>query len=250
MVDSNRKKSPRAPTLPLGEAIERVIKIYDRERLHQAPADVAAQALGYKSANNGSALSILASLRYFGLVERPKDGFLCVNKNVEAYKFAPDENLKRSLILGFLKTPPLYNELLERYAAGLPSDANLRFELIQKGFSPQSSEPILTAFKESVEFANYYDEKTNPAAVSEKFPAKERLNQQAHDNDSEPENPVLEFSTEKNEEKSESDRVPVRLSGGRKAWLIIPNPFFEADKVRLKAQVDLILSEDEQSLQR
>ena len=245
MVDSNRKKSPRAPSLSLGEALERVIKIYESEGLHHAPTDVVAQALGYKSANNGAALSVLASLRYFGLVERPKDGFLCVNKNVEAYKFAPDENLRRSLVIGFLKMPPLYNELLERYAVGLPSDANLRFELIQKGFSPQSSEPILSAFKESVAFANYYDGKADPVVVSEAYPARERPNRQAAENDSESESPVLDLSPQINEEKSDPDRIPVRLSGGRKAWLIIPSPFFDADKVRLKAQIDLILSEEE-----
>jgi hypothetical protein len=42
-----------------------------------------------------------------------------------------------------------------------------------------------------------------------------------------------------------TDKIPVRLSGGRRAWLIIPTPFFESDKARLKAQIDLLLSEDE-----
>jgi hypothetical protein len=34
------------------------------------------------------------------------------------------------------------------------------------------------------------------------------------------------------------------LSEGRKAWLVIPTPFYEADKLRLKAQIDLLLTED------
>ena len=41
------------------------------------------------------------------------------------------------------------------------------------------------------------------------------------------------------------DRIPVRLPGGRRAWLLIPSPFFTADKDRLKAQIDLLLAEDE-----
>ncbi|MNR68298.1 hypothetical protein D3C85_1927750 [compost metagenome] len=48
------------------------------------------------------------------------------------------------------------------------------------------------------------------------------------------------------EDESASDRIPVRLSGGRRAWLVIPQVFFEADKKRLKAQIDLLLTEDDE----
>ena len=247
MVDSARKKSPRAPSISLSDAIERAIKIYESEQLHQAPTDVIAQALGYKSANNGAALGVLASLRYFGVVERPKEGFLCVSKNVEAYKFAPDENLKRSIILGFLKAPPLYSELLEKYGSGLPSDANLRFELIQRGFSPQSAEPILKAFKESVEFADYYEAEARLAASIEKYDAEQKPQAKSDLEIRENLAPIKsssDMNLENLAEELSSDRIPVRLSGGRKAWLTIPNPFYEADKVRLKAQIDLILTEE------
>ncbi|MDQ2821218.1 MAG: hypothetical protein M3Y65_12625 [Pseudomonadota bacterium] len=78
-----RKKSPRAPSMALNEALDRALKLYELERLHSSPVDVVATGIGYKSANSGSALSALASLRYFGLLERPKDGFLAVAKAVE-----------------------------------------------------------------------------------------------------------------------------------------------------------------------
>ena len=44
----------------------------------------------------------------------------------------------------------------------------------------------------------------------------------------------------------DGDQIPVRLHGGRRAWLVIPAPFYETDKVRLKAQIDLILTQDEE----
>jgi hypothetical protein len=47
-------------------------------------------------------------------------------------------------------------------------------------------------------------------------------------------------------EGSGHDRIPVRLAGGRRAWLLIPHEFREADKTRLKAQIDLLLTEDEE----
>ena len=161
MTGIPRKKSPRAPSISLDEALERVMKIYDRERLHPASTDIIAQHLGYKSANNGTALGTLASLRYFGLLDRPKEGMLAVAKEVESYNFAPDVKLKRSLLLGFLVRPALYNELLEKYESGLPSDANLKYALIQRGFAPQAAEPALAVFKRSVSFADYYNGETN-----------------------------------------------------------------------------------------
>ena len=47
----------------------------------------------------------------------------------------------------------------------------------------------------------------------------------------------------------DSDCLPVRLTGGRRAWLVIPQQFFEADKARLRAQIDLLLTvEQEQAM--
>lgn len=247
-----RKKSPRAPSLPLDEALARAIKIYDRERLHPAPTEVVAQHIGYKSANNGSALSALASLRYFGLLDRPKEGQLAVSKEVEAYNFAPDEKLKRSILLNFLMRPALYNELLEKYDSGLPSDPNLKFELIQRGFAPQAAEIMLGVFKRSVDFAGYYNEVPNtvgeePLSDSQNALSVEIDPQLCSDQSIlTPSSPVAINYREA--EDVGLDRIPVRLPGGRRAWLLIPEPFFNADKLRLKAQIDLLLTiEDEES---
>jgi len=37
----------------------------------------------------------------------------------------------------------------------------------------------------------------------------------------------------------------VRLAGGRRAWIEIPTPFYLSDKRRIKAQIDLLLTDDE-----
>lgn len=252
MVEILRKKSPRAPSLSLDEALVRAMKIYDREMLHAAPTEVVAQHMGYKSANNGSALSTLASLRYFGLLERPKDGLLAVAKEVQAYKFAPDEKMKRSLLLGFLKRPALYNELLEKYESGLPSEANLKFELIQRGFAPQAAEAAVVVFKKSLLFADYYGEASDAVEENINGDLQNELS-----NETESLQPLISNATQaanptairQNETEDVGlDRIPVRLPGGRKAWLLIPTPFFNADKERLKAQIDLLLTnEDEES---
>lgn len=246
MSEAQRKKSPRAPTMALDEALERALRAYERERLHPAPTEVFAQNIGYKSANNGSALQAIASLRYLGLVERPKDGQLAVTKEVEAYKFAPDETIRKSLLIGFLKAPPLYAELLERFQSGLPSDANLRYELIQRGFLPQTAESASQAFRRSVAFVGYFDQVRE--AQIELAPNEAIPPEMSHQS----ENATVASASQRAsnvdvaEHDGQLDNIPVRLPGGRRAWLVVPTPFYESDKTRLKAQIDLLLTQDEE----
>jgi hypothetical protein len=252
-----RKKSPRAPSISLDEALDRALKAYDKERLHPAPTEVVAQNLGYKSANNGAALSALASLRYYGLVERPKDGLLAITKDVESYKFSPNDEHKQSLLIDFLKKPAIFAELLVQYESGLPSDANIRYELIQRGFSPNTAESVVTIFRKSVDFAGFF---SAPQTISEEGVVSSEAQQGAAKelHGTSPSQPQpLEQSTVAARSPSigstpmpvttgEGDQIPIRLHGGRRAWLVIPAPFYEADKVRLKAQIDLLLTQDEE----
>lgn len=246
MSEALRKKSPRAPSIPLDEAIERTLRVYEKEKRHPTPTEVVAQDIGYKSANNGAALAVLASLRYYGLLERPEDGKLSVSKDVENYRYSPDEKIKRDLLLKWLRTPQVFADLLDRYPGGLPSDANLRYDLINRGFSPPAAESVISVFRRSAGFANLdepQDERTSTAVESElsavvAAPSEIALSGAAGSR------AIASSMMQSDLPDDGADRIPVRLSGGRKAWLVIPAPFYESDKARLKAQIDLLLSED------
>lgn len=256
----NIKKSPRSPSISLKDAIERALRAYDRERLHEAPTEVVAQNIGYKNANSGTALSAIASLRYFGLLSRPRNGFLAVTREVETLKFAPTESQKQALLISFLTKPPLYQDLLKKYVSGLPSDATLKYELIERGFIPAAAETALTAFKESVEFAKYFqlNNESNETTEDEEevSPTNEAQVGTTSSTISTPSSPSIagtgispiQPTASTQEHTSEHDQIPVRLSGGRRAWLMIPSPFYQADKQRLKAQIDLLLAEDEDEI--
>lgn len=248
--DLPRKKSPRAPSMPLDEAVERALKIYERERVHAAPADVIAQHIGYKNASSGPALAALASLRYYGLIDRPAEGRFAVNRDVEAFKFAPSDELKRSFLRKFLAKPPLFAELLDKYAEGLPSDGTLRYELIQRGFLPGTAEVVVTVFKRSVQFVGLDESESLPdSELEESHSAADPVDESA------PEPVHAPAPVTPSARPGEAypigpddthDRIPVRLSGGRRAWLVIPSIFHEADKLRLKAQIDLLLTEEDE----
>src|SRR6185369_10652905 len=112
---------------------------------------------GYKSANNGTAIKALASIRYFGLIGRPQEGKFAVEKEVEDYQFAPSPAQKQALLRKWIVTPPIFADVLARFSDGLPSDAALKFEFIQLGFLPDAADTVVSVLKNSVEFAQYYD---------------------------------------------------------------------------------------------
>lgn len=245
-----RKKSPRAPTIALDEALERTLKIYEKDRLHALPTEIAAKHMGYANANNGSALQCLASLRYFGLLERPRDGFVAVSKDVEAYKFAPSEDMRKAFLLRFISTPPLFAELLDRAQAGMPSDESLKYDLIQRGFIPGTAATVASAFKRSVDFADAlsFD---HPATVGSSQSEPLQKMEEAPNAPIVPRAPAFgptEGPYVNTSDETEHDRIPVRLPGGRRAWIVVPALFYERDKERLKAQIDLLLTQDEEEL--
>ena len=267
-------KSPRAPSISLPKALEKALKIYAKERKNSVPLEVAAQDMGYSNANSGAALQALASLRYFGLLERPKVGHLAVSRDVEQYQFAPEEVLKSQLRKKWMRTPAAFEAILQQFPEHMPSDGNLRFALINQGFGPATSVAFIEVFQESAAFAEIYSDTSRllekPDLVANAEPDQERIISSSPANssfavqaesgriDAEPQHhrrdiqqtvrshahatSVAELAAQSS--FGDADQIPVRLSNGRKAWLIVPSPFYEHDKVRLKAQIDLLLTDE------
>jgi hypothetical protein len=230
------------------------------EGRHPATIDIVAQHLGYKSADNGAAKQLLAALGYFGLLERPSDGMLAVAKSVEEFKFAPDEEHRAKILGMWLAAPTVFSELLQKFPGKLPSAASLKFELIQKGFNPATADECVKAFVNSVDYVRKaVPEREPPSAIKE--------SESSNTGDEAATGPSTEVGREQNQPAAvapaetaagviasqleiagdeRSDRIPVRLPLGRRAWLVIPSPFYEADKLRLISQIELLLTDDDE----
>jgi hypothetical protein len=154
MVISSRTRSPAASSISLEDALNRALMVYDKERRHGVPIDVAASDMGYKNANSGRSLQTLASIRYFDLMHRPKEGMLSVTSEVEDYKYNPNPNHKQNLLVKWLSTPKVFSDLLDKFPENLPSNAVIRYELIQSGFSPATADDVVSKFIQSLEFSN------------------------------------------------------------------------------------------------
>lgn len=254
------QRSPRAPALDLGDAIKKAQLMLKQQGCKQTvPSDVAAKHMGYSGINNGAAARAMGALKAFGLITANSKGDVAVAPEVEEYSYTPYPEKKNQLLDAWLKAPRVYADLIAASEEMLPSDEVLRYRLIQMGFTPTSAEECAKTFKASVEFARYYERKaetgskqafveeptattTTPIAPSASAapaqasahatvnsPAVTQPQHHAH-----PQTPQQEGI----------DRIPVRLKNGRRAWIEVPTPFFEADKDLLKKHIDLILTDD------
>ena len=112
----------------------------------------------------------------------------------------------------------------------------------------------MVTFKRSVEYAGYFDSAIKPKETedsggfipSSNFDSQSVAYSESQDS-SVSTKPTQEAISQQVFESTDFDRIPVRLPGGRRAWLLIPTPFYDIDKKRLKAQIDLLLTEEDES---
>ena len=240
-----RKKSPRAPSMSLPDAVERVMAIYENEGKHVIATEVVAQDMGYKDASSGAALSTIASLKYYGLLNVVGRGEVAVSEEVEEYRFTSDEMRRRQLRRLWVTRPAVYKEIIESFSESLPSDMALKYELIKKGFTEKTAVAFLRQFKTSIEFANYYERESSfegrPSGNANDVPDYgSSLSGQVQDHER------VESSKPKGGDGNNIDRIPIRLAGGRRAWLEVPLPFYEGDKEIIKKYIDIIVVDDEE----
>jgi hypothetical protein len=160
----------------------------------------------------------------------------------------------------WLAAPTVFSELLQKFPGKLPSAASLKFELIQKGFNPATADECVKAFVNSVDYVRKaVPEREPPSAIKE--------SESSNTGDEAATGPSTEVGREQNQPAAvapaetaagviasqleiagdeRSDRIPVRLPLGRRAWLVIPSPFYEADKLRLISQIELLLTDDDE----
>lgn len=230
-----RAKNPRVPAISLSNALDRVLRVYEKEGRHPIANDVAAVDIGYASADSGPARTALASLKYFGLLVDSGPQSVAVSQDVESFKYTQDEREKSELLAKWVSNPKVYSELLAVYSTSLPSAAAIKHQFIKMGFSPKNVDSCVKNFLESVEFSRYY------ASKEQGFPS---VGEQG--NDDETKQPIVAMPQPSNATglPGSVDRIPVRLAGGRRALIEIPQPFYEKDKEVIKNFVDLIVVDD------
>lgn len=264
MIEHIKKRAGRSPNYPIQTlewAVNTALELLEKEGEHAMPPDILAINLGYKDASNGKAGRVLANLKAFGVIDSVAGGKLAVTKDVQRYKLTPTAEDKKSYLKQWFKKPLLYRKLIEKYDRDLPSDAVLLFELVDEhGFNEAAARKAIKVFRDSLNFvmgnANSHDslngvnDEGGENEEEDIAPQETTINQQIK-------KPVETASTPSNfhpseippapqvQSSQESIKYPIRLAGGRMAWIEVPVPFYEADKNKLRAQIEIIGTEDE-----
>lgn len=244
-VKKRESRSPNYPLQPLEWAVNTALELLEKEGLHAAPADVVARNLGYKDASNGKARRVLANLKAFGVIDKATGGKLAVSQDVRRYKLMPSKDEKNIYLKQWVKKPLLYKKILEKYEDSLPSDAVLLFELVDEhGFNEAAANKAIKVFRASLDFVEH---KTRSISDSDEdddnddFEGEEGLKDQPPVNDS----PPPPGQQPPPPPVNNGLRYLIRLVGGRMAWIEVPECFYEADKNKLRAQIEIIGTEDE-----
>ncbi len=150
---ATRVRSPNYPTISLPDALDRARRVYNKEHLHKAGAEVICKAMGYTGAN-GSSLGILSALKkYLLLDEVGKD--LKISADALTILVDPQSSPARiTAIRKAARAPALFQTLFEEFGETLPSDENLRAYLLKRGFAQSAVDTPIRTYRETLEFVS------------------------------------------------------------------------------------------------
>lgn len=155
-------RSPNYPQLSVGPAIDRAKKIYEKEYTHSMPAQVAVEALGYKSLS-GTAKGVLSTLRKYGLVTFDgKDGYKVSDDTVAIAELPSEDPERLAAVRRVALRPTAYKHLGDKYGSTLPSEGAIRHFLIQSGYQSDGANLLIKVYKETLDFLAKIPATSNP----------------------------------------------------------------------------------------
>lgn len=153
IMDNQRVRSPRYPSIGLVEAVDLARKIYDEDGMHALDRESAVQHMGYKSLNGASATA-LASLKQFGLTTDTGKGMLRLTDLALDILEPTSDDTKRGALHAAALTPDLFAALRERFPDKPPSESNLRAHLVRQGFTVAAIKSIMPAYLSTHEYTS------------------------------------------------------------------------------------------------
>jgi hypothetical protein len=145
-------RSPKYPSIPLGQAIELASRLWEREKKTPVGPELVGQAWGYKG-DSGPVRAKIGSLRQYGLLDGTRDGVKVSDLAVEIIVHEAGSPQKLSAMATAAMSPPLFSEV---YASHRDSSADsLRAYLItKKGFNPDAATQFVSSFKDTIALAD------------------------------------------------------------------------------------------------
>ena len=179
-----RSRSPQYPSLSLPQAIEMVTKLHKANRTSVISRETAAKDMGYAGLT-GRSLTVIAALAQYGLIEKAGKGDIKVTRRAVDILHSVEQADRDEAVREAALAPALFQQLIERFPEGVPSHNALRSYLIQQEFGDVAIGPAITAFLETIAFAEKAKESGRTGEGDEK--------RESGDTSSDaPENPVTQ----------------------------------------------------------
>ena len=150
-MSDQRLRSPRYPSMPLGEAVDQAKKLFKGDGMNAVDREVAAGHIGYSGLNGASAQAI-ATLIQYGLLEAQGKGQVRLTAlALDIIEPQRDGDRAKSLQEAAW-TPRLFAELRERFPSTVPSEGNLRAFLIRQQFQASALKSLIPAYLKTCEY--------------------------------------------------------------------------------------------------
>ncbi|MEP6667863.1 MAG: hypothetical protein ABJF10_01850 [Chthoniobacter sp.] len=156
-MSENIKKgrSPSCPQMPLSEAIELAAKLHSAAHKAAIGRDNAARQLGYAGLN-GAALTTLATLNQYGLIDAKRGESLNVSDLAVRLIHPMNDQQEMEARRNAALHPKVFSELLEK-GFNRCEEKVIMSHLVQNGFTPLAASNVADSFKQNVEFAKLGD---------------------------------------------------------------------------------------------
>jgi hypothetical protein len=165
-AQTKSQRSPNYPSMSLPEAIAKVTAIYRKEHTYWMDRATAVNHMGYGSVNGASATALSTLIKY-GLLEysKGKEEVRVTDRAFDIAELKPGDPARATAIRQAAFTPPLFAELYNQFRDRLPSDENLRVQLLRRGFIPRAVGDVIRAYRDTMAFVD--DEGASPSTDHE-----------------------------------------------------------------------------------
>jgi len=158
-TNSPKHRSPSYPAFDLQTAISKARLVYNNQKRHPAPVDVAKKTLGYEP-KSSNALRAIATLISYGLLE--EEGSAVTRKvkltelGLKILLLQPEDNPERiAAIQDAALTPVIYKDMMQYWEGDLPDNTVIENYLtFTKHFNETVVKSLIKDFRATYEFAN------------------------------------------------------------------------------------------------
>ncbi|MBV9881437.1 MAG: hypothetical protein JO276_00335 [Sphingomonadaceae bacterium] len=144
-----KMRSPNFPTIPLGQAIDLVGKIFREDRQNAIDKEVAAKHMGYTGLT-GRTMKLMGALSQYGLIDKVAKGQIRVSKNAVSILHWSEEGEKREAIAKAGTSPSLFRRIRDSFDD--PSERTITSFLIKEGFTDSAIPAVLRSYRETNRF--------------------------------------------------------------------------------------------------